>query len=500
MTAVTTQPADAGAAPVSNGAVSAATGVAVPDAAPAVVAVPSLKRNFLLTLGGNVTYAACQWGILVVLAKLINPEMVGQFVLGVAVAAPVFFLANLQLANIQATDARRQTPFETYLRLRILTTVLGAVVLVAIIAVCAYPVRTSAIILIVGAAKALDALIDIFHGLYQQQERMRHVSASLIANGVASLGLTALAVWWTRDVLWGAAAFALGSLASLVLYNLPVGAAVWRATVAGPTRPRSLAAAVAGGPWDLGVLWRLAWLALPLGFASALVTFNGNLPRYFIHADYGDRPLAIFAAMAYVMTAGVTFVGALCNAAVPRLARRWADRDFTAFNRIVFKVTLVALAAGAAGVAVAVVAGRPLLAIVYTPEYAQHYKVFVWIMCSAAVTYVSSVLAYAVSATRSFRLLTAPYVASTLATLAACWLLIPRFGLLGAAWAIAVSGATGCAGAAWVLHTVRRRAHSASDTPSPLPSPAGTGRQGAVAEVRGEVARLPPSPPGRGRG
>jgi hypothetical protein len=38
----------------------------------------TLRVNFLWTLAGNVVYAACQWGILVALAKLGTPQMVGR--------------------------------------------------------------------------------------------------------------------------------------------------------------------------------------------------------------------------------------------------------------------------------------------------------------------------------------------------------------------------------------------------------------------------------------
>ena len=43
-------------------------------------AVPgaSLRWNFSWTFVGNIIYSGCQWGMLVVLAKVGNPEMVGQ--------------------------------------------------------------------------------------------------------------------------------------------------------------------------------------------------------------------------------------------------------------------------------------------------------------------------------------------------------------------------------------------------------------------------------------
>src|SRR3954465_14084130 len=75
----------------------------------------SLRANFSWTFAGNVVYAGCQWGMLMVLAKVGNPLMVGQDALGLAVTAPVVMLSNLQLRGVLATDARDTHRFNTYL-------------------------------------------------------------------------------------------------------------------------------------------------------------------------------------------------------------------------------------------------------------------------------------------------------------------------------------------------------------------------------------------------
>ena len=41
-----------------------------------------LRKNFAWTLTGNVVYAGCQWGMLMAIAKLGTPAMLGQFALG----------------------------------------------------------------------------------------------------------------------------------------------------------------------------------------------------------------------------------------------------------------------------------------------------------------------------------------------------------------------------------------------------------------------------------
>ncbi len=66
--------------------------------------------------------------------------MVGQFALGLAIAAPVVMFTNLQLRGVLATDARNEYRFGDYLALRLCATLLamltigGLVQLAAIVA------------------------------------------------------------------------------------------------------------------------------------------------------------------------------------------------------------------------------------------------------------------------------------------------------------------------------------------------------------------------------
>ncbi len=49
----------------------------------------SLRRNVAWALAGNLGYSACQWGVLVCIAKLGTAADVGRFALGLALTAPV---------------------------------------------------------------------------------------------------------------------------------------------------------------------------------------------------------------------------------------------------------------------------------------------------------------------------------------------------------------------------------------------------------------------------
>ena len=197
-----------------------------PVIASRVVKPLSLRRNFSWTLLGNVVYAGCQWAILVVLAKLATPEMLGRFALGLAVTAPVAMLANLALRPLQATDARGEYDFGHYLALRCITTPIAIAVIVGIAAFGSYPCQAALVIVAVGLAKAFESFSDAFYGLMQRRERLDLIARSMLIKSPLSVLAMAAAVWTTGDVFWGAAALAATRLLVLVGYDAPSASAI----------------------------------------------------------------------------------------------------------------------------------------------------------------------------------------------------------------------------------------------------------------------------------
>jgi O-antigen/teichoic acid export membrane protein len=389
----------------------------------------SLRANFSWTFVGNVIYAACQWAMLVVLAKLGSPEMVGQFALGLAITAPVILLTNLQLRAIQATDAKRAYAFGDYLGLRLAMMPLALLVIAAITVASGYGWQTSLAILTLGLAKVFESISDVFYGLMQQYERMDRIAQSMIVKGPLSLVALAAAVALTGNIVWGTTALAAAWALRLVTYDIPNGAAVLRAAWAGDS-------AESMHPiWQWRRLARLAWLALPLGFVMMLGSLVTNIPRYFVERFQGTHELGIFAAMAYIVVAGTTVVDALGQAVSPRLARHYAAGEIGAFRALVGKVLGISALLGAAGVLLSLVAGRQVLTLLYRPEYADHLDVFIWIIVAAGLGYLAAVCGYAMTAARLFTIQVPIYLISVVAVTVGCALLVSDHGLLGAAWA-----------------------------------------------------------------
>ena len=72
------------------------------------------------------------------------------------------------------------------------------------------------------------------------------------------------------------------------------------------------------------VLFGLAWLSLPLGLATASLSLMTSIPRYWISNHLGNEALGGFAVAGSLMVAMSLVVGAMSQAASPRLARYYA--------------------------------------------------------------------------------------------------------------------------------------------------------------------------------
>lgn len=407
----------------------------------------SLTRNFSWTLVGTGLSAFCQWGMLVALAKLCSTYMVGQFALALAITAPVFVFAGLNLRTVQVTDARRDYQFGDYLGLRLLSITAALIFVFAVEMVSGHAAHLLFVVIMTAAAKALDLIGDTVFGLQQQHERMDRIAMSQMIRGILQLAAVAVAAYTTRNVLLAVIGQAAVSLVVLLTYDLRNAGRLnqfpwptWN-----PTRYPALVrlATLRFGTWrNIRALLRVSF---PLGLVAMLGSLMMNIPRYFIENTAGTAKLAVYSAMGYIMTVGGMAASSLCQATAARLARYYIE-NLRQFRRLLLQLIAIAAANGIIGVLGAVLWGRQFLAIMYRPEYAMYPSVFAWLMAAAGVSYIASALGFGLAAARRFDVQLPIYIGAVLVTAAASVPLVPRYGLQGAAWALLAGILTWCAG------------------------------------------------------
>jgi len=395
---------------------------------------------------GNSIYAGGQFAMLVLLAKLVRPELVGQYALGLAVVYPVMMLTNLQLRAVVTSDARPQTHFGYYLSLRLLTTSLALVIIFAITQVLGYSWELKGVFLMVGAAYAIETISDVYYARLQLHDKMDGIAKSLIARGLLStLGL-AVATYVSGSLPWGLAGVVLARAIVLFGYDIRErthglsGRSKWFSRNEELT-PR----------FDLRVHRELLWLSLPLGIVVLLTTLNSTVPAYFIKHALGERDLGIFTAIGFVISVGNMAVVSLGQSAFTRLARSYASGNVAVFGSLLAKLLAFGGILGVCGMIVSKLAGREILTILFRPEYAERADLLPWMMAAGGALFMAQFLGFGMTAAGYYNSQVMLNILANLSLLVACYWLVASHGLLGAIVAMLIATTVQLAGSALVL-------------------------------------------------
>ncbi|MGA8669177.1 MAG: oligosaccharide flippase family protein, partial [Terracidiphilus sp.] len=351
------------------------TSVVRPDLAESQL---SLKVSFLWTFAGTFLYAACNWGVLAIIAKLTGPAKLGEYALGVAIVTPIFMLANVNLRAVLATDITAKHRFTEYLDIRVIGTTLALLSIACIAWFQKWPVELSWAVLLVGCLQGVEAISDIHWGYLQRDERMKQISWSMIARGTLSFVALGLVLFITGRLIYALIAMVLARLGILVFVDLPQ---FW------DLRSRNVISRGLGRKPTLQSKVALLWTALPLGMVLMFSSLAQSTPTYFIKRNLGIAEVGLFAAIVSLLSVGTTVINALGQAAMPRLAKFYVTGDLYRFRLLVLKMVAIGIATGLCGVGIAHFYGGPVLRLMYRPEFAQHANLLVAVMFSSVAIY-----------------------------------------------------------------------------------------------------------------
>ena len=378
-----------------------------------------IGRRITWSLSGNLAYGVCQWLVLIALARLASPEVLGIFALSLAICAPVFLFTNMGLRTVLATDAGHDRLIREYLACRLLGSVVAAV-LIAIGALTFFGkgLLTGAILL-VAVAKAIESVSDLAYGAFQRAGRMDRVARSLTIKGITSL--IAFVIGFTLGELIGAlVGLAAAWLIVLLVYDAPAFSALELDSRLAAPRPRS----------------DLVRVALPLGVTGALGSFIIAAPRYFVEWRLGSAELGVFVALSYFMILASRVSASVGEATSPALADAYQRGDAQACRRLIGRLTIGIAAAGGVLIAGFALFGRFLLQALYGAQYAAHLDVCLILMVAALAGALELMMRYAVSASHRYGLNT-PILAIGLGTLLiALPVLTSAYGIVGVALAV----------------------------------------------------------------
>jgi O-antigen/teichoic acid export membrane protein len=393
----------------------------------------SLRRGFGWNFLGNATYNLAQWVLLVILARVTDKSVVGQFSLTLAISAPIFLTVGLNMRTLQATDASRLWGMREYLSLRHLLNVVALVVTVTVGFGVGLRGEGLAVVAVVALSKCVEAVSQTYYGYFQKHERLDLVARSLLLRSVTGPLLFWLGIVFMGDLVYGCVGLLAGWMLPQWLGDRPSAREL--SALTGTSLGR-------GERTDWRQVRLMARRGVPLGVDAGLSSLAINVPRYAVLSVLGAASLGTFAALAYVAQTIQMITSSMSGALIARLAIYYHQGRRQDFVRLLVRLTGFGIAVMVVAIGGALVLGGPFLRVTLGQEYADQ-GLLVALLVGAGLITLQRGLCTGLEASWRFKtyVVVDAVTTGTIAVLAP--ILVQEWGLVGAAAALAGGFALG---------------------------------------------------------
>lgn len=342
-------------------------------------------RGSLLNTSGNALAAASQWLIIILCARVLGAEVMGQYAYVLAMVSPIFLLGGMNMR--QMISSLPDDDYHPGNLLRLQRAGVFVAVIASLCAALAFLGRdwTGYVTLVplLVAIRAVDTTAEGRYGFYQRGERPAEIA---LRKGTRALAIVA--------------AFIVGCYAGrldiALLGVLVASALVFVGLERLPVEPLT-----GSGP-DHEASWKpLFRIGLLSGCAAAVDASIVAIPRLYLGPDENLEAVAVFTALVQIPAVLAIVVGGLGQSLIPRLRLSESRRSFV---KVLGGSHLLVLALGLLGVGAAATVGDRAVEILYGAEFAGRGEDLVRVMIGGVLWYLAGMNGCAIQARGHYHL------------------------------------------------------------------------------------------------
>lgn len=363
--------------------------------------------------------------MLIVITRVADVNMAGVFTIAFAIGSLFMNMGMYGMRKFQVSDLSEEFTFREYLASRTVTTtamvLFGAAYTAIASGTLGYDAQKTAIIVVMVLFKAVDAVEDVYCGAYQQLDRLDVGARMLTLRQGATLGLFCVLMAATGDMLLAlgaSTAFAFAFLAWQVRsiryrYGMPNASAM-------PEMAR------------VGKLLRQCF---PLFAAAFLLFYIGSAPKYAIDAMMDDTVQAYYGYISMPVFAVSVLATFVYNPLVTELTEMWRNGQVAPFLMRFARVSLIIVGITAVCDLLALVAGVPVLNILYNADVSAYLVELIVLVSGGGFLAVATLATVGITIIRFQRVLIPLYLALAVAAYFISNFAVATAGIAGASWA-----------------------------------------------------------------
>lgn len=385
----------------------------------------SLLNRAKWLLGGNIIFAFSQWLMLIFFSRMSDPTQLGYYSYALAVTAPIFLLSNLQLRPLLVADLNtsKSFSFSQYFSLRIITIVLAIVV--SLFFISGNTTFSIVVLTLVVLIKASEAFSDIIYAYYNASKKTTFISKSLTIKSLLVIISSFLVLYFTNNIIYSLIATLCGYILVLIFLDFRKNLDYIK---------------------NIKILDRdfkaIVFSGLPLGIAVMLVSLQTNIPRYFLEYYSSIEFVGIYTIFYYFLVIGGIIINSVCQYLSPYFSEYYQTLNTNKLKAIIIQAFFISLILGLIGLLISLPLHKFIIQTIYGDSYVEYSYLLPYIMLAAVFSYLSVVSGYLLTSLKMLKIQMPVFILLAFLTLLYSYVLIPSYGLLGAAYTTILSAAT----------------------------------------------------------
>ncbi|MDE5781046.1 MAG: lipopolysaccharide biosynthesis protein [Lachnospiraceae bacterium] len=381
------------------------------------------RQKVFWNMMGSLCNALSSMILAIIVNRIIGGNAGGIFAFAFSNAQLMYTIGAFEIRPLQSTDVEEKFSFTNYFSLRIITCIIMMIVTTLYVMMSGFDRVKTLTIWIVCMYKMVEAVADVFAGMFQQHDRIDLSGKTSTFRPVLTTVVFGAVLFFTHNLIAASLSMVGASALLFCFYDLKL---------------RKIFDNIEYG-FSSDNLGKLIMEALPLFFSAFINMYMNNAPKYAINRNFSDSVQNYYNIIfmpAFVINLFSLFA---FRPLLTDLARYWNEKNMQPFKKIVRNILLWILLLTVVSMAGAYILGAQILGLVYGTSVMQLRKELVLVMLTGGISATATFLYYVITVMRKQRLLLTGYLLGFICALIIPTLLVPRYVLMGAVISCGIS-------------------------------------------------------------
>lgn len=384
----------------------------------------STRKIYFWNMFGSFSNALSSVVFLMIVARTLTSEEEDTFSIAFSIAQLMYTIASFQVRVYQSTDVNEEYSFGDYFGFRIITSTLMIFFTAGYVLLHGYSGMKAIIIITLCLYRLLDAIADVFEGLYQQKERLDIAGRFLSFRVVLSMIGFASILHITRNLLFGC-------IGIVAIYGLITILFAVRHT------GQFLESNAKILEFRFASIKKMAISVFPIFLNGFMLMYIFNVPKNAIDSGLNMGVLPVGSQILYnilFMPASViNLMFIFFRPQITRMAVYYSEGSINSVNKTARRIGLILAGTTVFIVVAGVTIGLPILGFIYNKNLGDYKIEFMLILLGGGFSTLATLMDNLLTIVRKQHLNLISYGASLVVALIIVNPLVNHYAIIGAA-------------------------------------------------------------------